>query len=309
MRNRSFWVGLGTLGVFVLGACPQEKPAEKAPTENVDDEGGDDKDGPAKSVYPDGAVNPLAARLCAAIQTAPRQARARCCNQKPGVLLTGECTRTLSAALADGAVTLAEPAVKACEGAIAVTYAGCDWVGAKSRSIPDACQGLVTGTRTEKTSCRSSLECADGLYCHGVSPTQTGTCGPPHPAGGSCGRGADTLGSYLRDVKKQHPECEGFCANGKCRVYAKRGTRCVSNAHCGPGAHCDEAGLCQDQAAGGKDAPCLGGRCEEGLRCVDKTCRAPKATGEVCTADVECLGACLVDGQGPEGVCGMRCGG
>ncbi len=293
--------------VVGLAGCTQKTaPADATPAEERAADR--DDDGPVRSVFPaEGDRHPLATRLCTAIQDVPRKSKATCCGTKPGVLFSGECTRMLSVALQEGAVTLQEPAVAACEQAMASLYQGCDWVGTRSRPLPPACQSIIDGQRNEKQACRSSLECRPGLYCHGVSPTTPGTCGLPRAPGGSCGRGKDALQAYLPDALGRHEACAGYCAGAKCRPHAAEGDACRAHAHCGPGFHCGSDRTCAPGEHGALGKTCLVGRCAPGLTCIDDTCQAPRKTGATCTADADCLGACLVDGQGPTGVCGMRC--
>ena len=134
------------------------------------------------------------------------------------------------AAVAAVALGGAASPADACADAMAKLYTGCDWVGARSRPLPAACSAVVQGTRKATQPCRSALECEHGLYCHGVSPTQTGKCGPPRPSGGACGRGIDPLTAYVGDNGALHPECEGVCANGKCRNLVAQGGACRASA-------------------------------------------------------------------------------
>jgi hypothetical protein len=269
------------------------------------------KEGSGKiaSVYPaNPKASPLAEKLCAAFQEVPRKRRAECCETKPGFLLTGECTRVLSGALQMKSVNADEAAAQTCIAAVDRQYEGCEWVGAWSQPRAEACQNILVGQRKNADACRSSLECAKGSHCHGVSPTQAGICGPPLPTGGTCGRGKDPLASYLLlDLSLDHPECKRFCGNGRCHDYAGLGKKCLSNAHCGPSQHCDEARVCQKGQSGKRGERCLGGLCQEGSRCVDGACKVPLKAGGTCTQDAQCIGACLKKAEGPEGICGMRC--
>src|SRR5262249_26527488 len=54
-----------------------------------------------RPVYPldAAASDPLATRLCTALQETPAKRRAACCSTVPGVIVTSECVRMLSAAL------------------------------------------------------------------------------------------------------------------------------------------------------------------------------------------------------------------
>src|SRR5512140_229267 len=67
------------------------------------------EDDEIRAVYPAdaGPPDPLVRRLCGALHDLPEQRRVACCATTPAVVLTGECARTLSAALSFKAVTLA----------------------------------------------------------------------------------------------------------------------------------------------------------------------------------------------------------
>jgi hypothetical protein len=239
-----------------------------------------------RSVYPldASAPDPLAARLCAALHETEANRRAVCCSSTPGVLVTSECVRMLSAAMHFDAVRVDPAKIDACLQGIDATYAGCDWVGPNAPQPPPACEdALVTGKLAQGSRCRSSLECAAGLRCHGVGPTQSGTCGEPKDDGVSCGGTVDSLAVYTRQnhFDAVHPECKGWCDRRKCEAPVPKGTPCSPQT-----------------------------KCAEGLACVQGKCDLPrdvpaatrKPAGQVCKADAECVGGCL---QG--GTCGMKC--
>jgi hypothetical protein len=238
-----------------------------------------------RPVYPldASAPDPLATHLCTALHEVPAKRRAECCSATPGVLVTSECVRMLSAALHFDAVSVDPVKVDACIQGIETTYAGCDWVGPNTPQPPEACEGtLVVGKLGVGALCRSSLECAAGLRCQGVGPTQPGTCGAPKDDGAPCGGTVDPLAVYVRQnhFESTHPECKGWCNRRVCAAPVERGTPCSPQT-----------------------------RCAEGLACVDGKCGNPRPAtpvvrrpaGATCKADAECLGGCV------NGTCGMKC--
>jgi hypothetical protein len=283
------------------GGAPATKPAPQAEQREEDD---------VRPVYPmqAGAPSPLAQRLCEAIQEIPAKRRASCCESTPGLLLTGECVRMLSAALASGAVKLEAPAVDACVQAMEQAHQGCEWIGPETPPPPAACLGLVRGTLASGAKCRSSLECAEGLRCHGVGPTDPGVCGSPGGAGQLCAISVDALAAYLRQdtLDEAHPECQGHCFKRQCTDPVALGGECGLEVQCGPGLHCSE-GKCAQGELAGLGQPCANGGCQEGARCVLGVCATPKPTGTACERDAECRGGCVRPDGGRGGTCGPRC--
>jgi hypothetical protein len=263
-----------------------------------------------RSVYPTqaGAAAPLAQRLCAALHEVPAQRRAECCGGAPLLLVAGECVRTLSAALASKAVKLEPSAVDACAQAMEQAHAGCEWVGPEAPPVPAACLGLLEGTLASGARCRSSLECAAGLRCHGVGPTDTGVCSAPAEAGQPCAYSVDALATYTRQVtlEARHPECAGHCFKRRCMANVAAGGACVLTEQCGPGQHC-AGSQCAEGAVAQLGQPCVNGGCGEGARCFQGLCATPKPTGASCERDAECLGGCVKPDGGRQGTCGPRC--
>ena len=173
-----------------------------------------------RSVYPldTSAPDPAVVRLCVALQARPQTRLAECRATTPGVLVTSECVRTLGAALHSGAATLDIAGVDRCVDATDRALAGCAWVGHGVPEPPSDCEGVVRGALATGSRCRSSLECLDGLRCHGVGPTTAGRCGPPHDDGAACGGSVDSLAVYARQnhYDARHPECQGWCSGRKC---------------------------------------------------------------------------------------------
>ena len=322
MMRRFACAGLLLSGTLVAG-CPKPNPGEATDSGTVavtldaapakPEAGGvelSEADPSVKPVYPidpKAAPNPLAQRLCAALHDAPEAKRAACCSQTPGTVFTSECTRTLSAAMTAKATTLAPADIDACAAAIDTTYAGCEWPGPFPPELPPACQGLIKGTLTAGTRCRSTLECEGTLRCHGVGPTTTGRCGDPHADGGKCGGAVDSLASYTRqnDVDAKHPECTGYCDRGKCAALLPLGTKCKNGFQCGDGKLCVND-KCAVAAAGKLGDPCPGGACEPGILCIANKCVAKKATGAECKMDFECMGGCIKSDAG-KNTCGKKC--
>ncbi len=251
---------------------------------------------------------PMVTRLCKVLHALPKERKAQCCGKKPGVIVTSECVRNLSGALASGSIKLQEKDVMACEAAMERAFSGCDWVGPFSRPLPEACTALIKGDKGEGTVCRSSLECQDGLRCHGVGPTDTGRCGKPRPAGSLCGTGVDALAVYTRQdrYEETHPACDrSYCDRTRCRPKLAQGAACRSSVQCQEG-RC-ASGKCVAEAKGQAGQACTGADCADGLRCSRNVCIKPKAPGEACTQNEECMGGCIKAAGAKAGVCKMSC--
>jgi hypothetical protein len=263
-----------------------------------------------RPVYPAQGVAsvPLAERLCTALHGLPTQRRAECCGSTPLQIVQGECVRMLSAALASKAVKLEPPAVEACAQAMERAHAGCEWVGPETPPVPAACLGIIGGTLASGAKCRSSLECAEGLRCHGLGPTDVGVCGASAGAGQGCGFSVDPLAVYTRQdtLEEQHPECQGHCFKRRCSDDVAPGGACVIPEQCGPGRHC-AGNQCAEGAVAQLGEPCVSGGCAPGARCIQGTCATPKPSGAACERDGECLGGCVRPDGGQKGTCGPRC--
>jgi hypothetical protein len=262
-------------------------------------------------VYPvdGGPPDPLAQRFCDAIYALPARRAAECCSTAPsiGAAFAGQCVRVLSYAMSTHAVRLASADVDACAEAIEKATVGCDWVTLKlSVPIPPACDGILEGQLHDKAPCRSSLECADGLRCQGLSSIDVGACGPPRPAGQACNLAVDMLASFTRQdhYPRKHPECEGYCSGMRCQPTLPEGGACKGDAPCGK-LRC-EGGKCTAAPLPGAGAACSAD-CAGDLRCIDGKCSTPRAGGEACKTDVECRGRCVPGDGGVGGTCDKTC--
>jgi hypothetical protein len=270
-----------------------------------------DKDDAVRPVYPLDAGPPaaLAVRLCDALQELPARRKAECCKQPLGTVVTSECVRMLTAALGARAVSLADADVDRCAAAVAKTYEGCDWPGPSTPDVPDACLGILKGTLAAGAKCRSSLECAKDLRCHGVGPTQAGTCGPAREDGLACGLAVDPLAGYTLQngvLDPSHPECAGYCNRNKCAHEVAPGGDCSVLARCAKGATC-QAGKCVAAAAAKIGEKCPAGTCEGDARCYFGRCVVRKPAGAPCTDHVDCVGGCIKSAGAKSGVCGPMC--
>ncbi len=263
-----------------------------------------------RPVYPAdaGPPDPLVLRLCAALHDVPENRRAACCEQKPGVALTSECARTLTFALANKAIAVDAADVDKCAAASQAMYEGCDWVGPFVPEAPDECLGIIKGQLATGKRCRSSLECAGDMRCHGLGPTTMGKCGTASPDNEKCGGSADTLASYTRqgNVDAHHPECKGYCNRTKCAALIGAGGACTFGAACGVGKLCVDRKCATAAPAKFGDA-CPGGACEKNALCMQGRCVARKPSGVACSTDFECLGGCIKSDGGAKGTCGKRC--
>src|SRR5262249_19067076 len=148
-----------------------------------------------RPVYPIDNKPPLpeAERYCNAVRELPKKRRQECCPKAGLWAPTGECIRTLSAALRSGAVTLDAAALHGCRGAVTQETEGCDWVTSVGGPTTPACLGIIKGTLKEGAVCRSNLECEEGTRCRGLGATRPGRCAPPLPKLGPCNIATDSL--------------------------------------------------------------------------------------------------------------------
>lgn len=275
--------------LVVLVGC-KDKPAQETARADVD----------VKPAF-DGAprqIDPKVAALCEALHQMPAERKAACCRGQTAAHFGGECGRVLALALEQGTVALQNS--EACVRDLVKSHQGCGWVGPNEVPVPASCQGVVVGRIAEGKKCRSTLECVPGLRCLGAGPTAAGTCAPPGQDGMACELSVDVLVSYLRHPLPAHVECAGYCQRHRCEAVLTDGGSCTLDAQCPAGQRC--AGTCVQGARGAAGDRCVPGGCVAGLRCIAGTCASPKADGQECEQDAECLGACLAaDG-------GRRCG-
>ena len=284
------------------GAVASVEPTGSASAGQDDDE--------VRPVYPidDKAPVPRAVRYCDVVQERVKMRREACCPGAPSFAPTGECARTLSAALRAGAVTVADADLDACEKGITAETAGCDWVTSVGTPTAAACLGIIRGNVKSGGACRSSLECAQGAFCLGLGATRGGRCAAPSAALTLCGAGTDSLAAFTGqdDSGRRHPECAGYCASRQCRDAIALGGACTTAVACGPGARCI-GGKCSTGDLPGAGKACTE-VCAPGARCVKGTCAATKAEGEDCASDPECRVACARDDAGAgAGRCGAQC--
>jgi hypothetical protein len=308
-RHGRYLAAVLSLALWSGCKCGQGSGAPDAgPAISSEQKSSDDDE--VRPVYPTrgGEPSPLAQRLCEAILEIPAKRRASCCEGSPGMLLTGECVRMLSAAFASGAVKLEASAVDACAQAMQQAHQGCEWIGPQAPPIPAACLGIMRGTLTVGAKCRSSLECSEGHNCQGVGPTDPGVCRPPRTAGEICAISVDPLATYTRQdtLEETHPECQGHCSRRLCADPVALGGACTFEAECAPGLHC-AAGKCAEGALAALGQACVNGGCANGARCIQGACAPPKPAGAACEFDGECLGGCIKPGGGRAGTCGPRC--
>jgi hypothetical protein len=331
---------VSALSLLVLG-CPKKKTAGSdagvvaeggTSVEAKAREGGAAGDDvqPVYPVDPNAPPDPLAQKLCLGLTDMPEKKRAACCNVTPGIVVTSECTRTLSAALRSKAVELSAAAVDACIAAYEKSLEGCDWVGPFAAGPPPECRGIVTGVLSFGQQCRSSLECGGVLRCKGVGPTTPGHCTAPNGNGDVCGTTVDALATYVRqnDVDKTHPECAGGrCIKHRCATPARENEECQVTLDCDEGLQCVGAAgataprpakkgkggaapplrKCQKRPLPKEGEACPGAVCAGDLGCVMGKCTARKSGGADCMNDFECRGGCIRTEPNKPGKCGPRC--
>ena len=278
------------LAVCLVGC--KDKPAKDNETPRADVDVKPAFDGAPRQ------IDAKVAALCEALHQMPAERKAACCRGQTAAHFGGECARVVALALEQGTLQLQHP--EACVKDLVASHQGCGWVGPNAQPLPASCVGLTAGRIAEGKRCRSTLECVPGLRCLGAGPTAAGTCAPPGQAGMACELSVDVLVSYLRQTLPPHLECAGFCQRHRCEPMLTDGGACTLDAQCPQGQRC--AGSCVAGALGAAGERCVPGGCVAGLRCITGTCAMPKAEGQECAHDAECLGACLpADG-------GRRCG-
>ena len=158
-----------------------------------------------------------AEQLCEVFQRLPRERRAACSDSATGVTFERPCSQVVSAALASGALQISPDDSRACQRTWRARYADCASMNAIESHAADSCWRLWRGQISLGGTCRSSLECEDGLACNGVGPFDAGVCTKPKSSGASCGRSIDVLAAYVPHDEAKHPECEGNCVRGRCQ--------------------------------------------------------------------------------------------
>ncbi len=309
MTKRTWIAGLAVLG---LVACVRTKGNDAdagAPAPTAAATTGHAGAAPAESSGPDEEVHPvyaadappdpLAQRLCDALQETPSKRRAACCNApRPAPSPVAECVRNLSAALHLGTVSLAAKDVDACVAATNAQLEGCDWLAAHNPQVPAACTGIFHGSLAKGQRCRSSLECGQGLQCAGVGPTDPGVCAPPGGAGAGCSRSVDPLATFTRqdDLEADHPACDGVCKMGKCQAPVAAGGACIVNPECAKGTLC-QGGKCTPGKPGKIGEACPANACEANALCKAGTCVALARDGEACASHWECRSGTCTGGK------------
>jgi hypothetical protein len=289
--------GLATTFFLRLGR-PQASLAGKARTMTI-----------AGSATPKEATA-LAERICSALHRVPSERVHACCGRSGGEFLYEECVSEVVTSLKAGAASVAPAAADRCSSAMQRSLTGCDWVTPGQPLAPAECQDMIEGKLDEGSVCRSSLECTGDLHCAGASPKRTGHCTRPQAAGAPCGTHTDSLAAYTlhRNLEAERPFCTEFCSltSHRCEAPPAAGTPCFSQVNCARGQTCIR-GACSTDPPAEAGASCRGVPCNDGLRCVEGTCRAAAEPGESCKTSFECRsGGCVADGHG-ENRCGMMC--
>ena len=201
----------------------------------------------------------LSRRLCDALQGLPASRKAQCCGTAPSTGLASACAREMDRSLRARAITVAAADVDRCAADTARALDGCNWVTPWMPDAPSSCRGILQGRRTAGASCRSSLECTDGLFCRGAGPTTAGVCAMPGRPGANCSGIPDTLATWARetDGDTRHPECAGYCLRGRCTARVALGGECSSSRQCATGTHC-ASGRCVGGVAQTLAAPADG---------------------------------------------------
>jgi hypothetical protein len=309
---------LPVLALLVATHCSKDRPHNYGPVASAS--GGQIDPSPVstgrvpttdevKPVYPldAGPPDPLTHKLCSALHDLSEERRASCCTERPGMVVTSECERMLTSAVASKAVALEATEVDRCATAMEKAHEGCDWIGPFPPETPSECEGLVHGSLPVGARCRSSLECVPGVRCHGVGPTTLGVCGAKHADGQTCGAAVDSLAVFAKQqayLERAHSECSGYCDHLRCAPLAPPGEPCRSGSQCADGACA--TGKCAPHVVGKPGDACPTGECSDGARCMEGRCVERRGEGAACKSDLECRGACLKSDGGP-GACGRLC--
>jgi hypothetical protein len=283
------------LVVFTASAGARNPEGTPAPT----------RPGPASRT----ADAALARRLCDILHEQPARRRGECCGATAAASLAPACAREVTAALGRGTVTLDAAAVERCAAETTRQLDGCGWVRPQLPPLPPACGGLVAGSLPAGRSCRSSLECAEPLYCRGLSPARPGTCGRPALARERCENLADNLAAFTRaGDDPRHRPCAGRCVRGQCLPFVAAGGTCTASPACAPGLNC-LAGRCADRPLPAVGEPCPGKTlCAAGAFCQAGRCVAIKQAGEPCVLPIECRAlACTRVPGARTGACADPC--
>jgi hypothetical protein len=134
---------------------------------------------------------------------------------------------------------------------------------------------------TEGKICDDTRACDFGLACIGLTDLQAGNCRRLPLIGESC--------PYL-----QCAELAGTCVNFTCLALGLPGEPCTADDECSPFAQCDETrNVCID-------TPTLGMACDVYCAgeawCDASVCVAPRADGDMCSADNQCLSTDCIEG-------------
>jgi hypothetical protein len=254
--------------------------------------------------------DPAAQRLCDLLHTLPAERKRECCGTAPPSL-AAVCTQELSASLRRGAVALDAAAVEQCAARTARQLEGCGWVTPLTPERPAVCREAIRGLLRAGATCRSALECGDGLSCRGVSPQRPGVCAAPAPAGARCAVPADNLAAFTGAREdERHPVCDGLCLKGTCLAFAPEAGACQSSAWCGPDVNC-VGGRCRGAEPPKLGESCAGGTsCGPGAFCQAGQCAPLKDAGATCSQPHECRAfECVRAPGGQAGRCGDPCGG
>ncbi|UXI70078.1 hypothetical protein [Tahibacter amnicola] len=249
-----------------------------------------------------------AKQVCDVLHRLPAQHRQACCGV-PESDLSGVCEVALDAALRRGAVHLKADRLARCRAASESAMVGCDRIGPLLPALPDACNGLLAGTRKIGSTCASSVECREGLYCQGVGDDGKGVCASPAPVNARCESPSDSLQVFTRTVgDPRHPTCDGICVKGQCLAQAPKDAACSSAVRCAAGLQCTD-GRCTEAplaALGQFCSPTAG--CAGEATCQAGRCALPKAGGEACMSPFECRSlACARTGEAGPGQCVDAC--
>lgn len=229
-----------------------------------------------------------AEKLCDVLHALPAQRKQACC-QVSTTSLSAICTDELLASMRRGSTRVDTRSVERCADASAKSLQGCDWVGPLQPALPAVCASLIEGSAVAGSQCHSSLECADGLYCRGLSPLSPGVCGVPAKVGARCEFPADNLVAYARaGDDRRHPSCDGVCLRGQCLALADVGGSCRSTANCAAGLSCDDGRCAQSTPPALGEACSMSSGCAGGAGCISGICTAPKAAGASCDLPFEC---------------------
>lgn len=245
--------------------------------------------------------------ICALLIGDTQQRQSECCGAPVNAALQELCSATLQPLA--GSLKVDQKAWKTCAQDLATYRKDCGFVQQQLPPLPQSCRRLVDGQIAEGGRCQSSLSCADGLYCLGLSVGPTGVCAKPVKVGARCESAHDNLAGILNlNGLSEHRSCDGRCERGQCLAAGAAGASCQHSGQCQESLQCVQ-GQCQSAAPAAPGDQCDASHfCEFGSVCRDGHCQFRKPAGASCQTGLECAAFACTKAEGAEsGTCAAVC--